>query len=221
MKNRKQIQRMVGIATLVAIAVVLQLIATYMPKLPGGISPTLALIPIVVGAILYGPLGGAILGTAVGVIVIVDPQTLTFFMPHNPAATIILCLLKTGLAGFCAGWIFKLLYKKNVLLAVILASIIVPIINTSLFTLGAVLFFGDVYGGGGFSIVLATIIGIIWLNFIVEFAINSLLSPAVLRIVRIIARNYNIGISFNAGAIYSEEEMAEALNTSSVVEQEK
>ncbi|MDE5715548.1 MAG: ECF transporter S component [Anaeroplasmataceae bacterium] len=217
MKNSKRIQRMVGIASLVAIVVVLQLIATYMPKLPGGISPTLALIPIVVGAILYGPLGGAILGAAMGIMVIVDPQTLAVFMPHNPAATIILCLLKSAVAGAVAGLIFKVLYKKNVLLAVVLASICVPIINTSLFTVGVLMFFGDIYGGGGAGVVLATLVGLIWVNFIVEFAINSILSPVVHRIVRIIARNYNIGANFNVGAIYSSEELEENFN--SVVEE--
>ncbi len=209
MKNSKKIQRMVGIASLVAIVVVLQLIATYMPKLPGGISPTLALIPIVVGAILYGPVGGIILGAAMGVMVIVDPQTLAVFMPHNPAATIILCILKTAVAGGVAGLIFKLLYKKNVLVAVILASISVPILNTSLFTVGVLMFFGDIYGGGGARAVLATLIGLIWVNFIVEFAINSFLSPVVHRIIRIIARNYTVGANFNVGAIYTEDELEE------------
>ncbi|MDE6584640.1 MAG: ECF transporter S component [Anaeroplasmataceae bacterium] len=208
MKNSLRIKRLVGISSLAAVVVVLQLIATYMPKLPGGVTFTLALIPIVIGAILYGPSGGAILGAVMGVIVIVDPATLTVFMPHNPAATIILCLLKTATAGAVSGLFFKLLHKKNLYVAVILATIVVPIINTTLFSLGAWLFFGDIYGGGSMSVIFVTILTAIWLNFIIEFAINVILAPIVLRIVRIVTKNYNIGCSFD---LEDEEIVEEAV----------
>ena len=46
--NSQKIKRMVGIASLAAVVVVLQLIANYIPG-PGGVSITLALIPLVIG----------------------------------------------------------------------------------------------------------------------------------------------------------------------------
>lgn len=215
MKNSLKIKRLVGIASLAAVVIVLQLIATYLPftKLFGGtISITLALIPIVVGAILYGPAGGAILGAVMGVMVIVDPSTLSVFMPHNPAATIILCLLKSAAAGAVSGLLFKVLYKKNFVLAVVLAAVSVPVINTGLFTIGAVLFFSDIYGAQGFS-AFGVIIGLIWVNFLIEMAVNSILSPAVLQIVRVTSRNYNIGCTFDL-----EEKEIEIENTEEVLD---
>ena len=43
-------------------------------------------------------------------------------------------------------------------------------------------------------ILFITMIGI---NFIIEFIVNSLLSPAVTSIVKIAANNYNIGTSLD------------------------
>ena len=196
MKNNLQIKKMVGLASLAAIVIVLQLIASYLPFKFFGVSITLALIPIAVGAILYGPKGGAVLGFVLGIMVIVDPSTLAVFMPHNPFMTIVLCLLKTTLAGFVSGILFKVLYKKNFVIAAGLASIIVPIVNTLTFTLGALLFFKDIYGPTGLEALLA-IIGVIWLNFVVEMAVNTLLAPVVVQVVRIASRNFDLGISLN------------------------
>ena len=64
MKNGK-IKRMVGMAFLIAMIIVLQLIGGIIPPI-GGVSISLVLIPIVVGAAVFGPSGGAILGAARG-----------------------------------------------------------------------------------------------------------------------------------------------------------
>ena len=56
MNNSRKIRRMVGLAALASMIVVLQLISNYIQF--GPVSITLALIPNVVGAILYGPKGG-------------------------------------------------------------------------------------------------------------------------------------------------------------------
>ena len=53
-KNQKAIKKLVGIATLTALVVGLQFLSNYVSF--GSISITLALIPIAMGAILYGPL---------------------------------------------------------------------------------------------------------------------------------------------------------------------
>ena len=121
-KNSQLIKKLVGLATLTALVFVLQFWSASIKF--GSVSITLALVPIAMGAILYGPLAGLFLGAFMGVIVIADPATQSVFMSVNPAATIFLCLLKTGLAGLIAGFIFKLfahfakktasLKKKNI-----------------------------------------------------------------------------------------------------------
>lgn len=191
MKNSKNIKKLVGIASLAAVVVVLQLLANYIAI--GNVSITLALIPIVVGAILYGPLAGTILGCVMGLMAMIAPSTIAFFMPHNPVATIILCLLKAGLAGAVSGWIFKLLSKKNFVLAIILASIACPIVNTGIFLIGGGLFFAGVYGASNALSAFGIIFVGIWMNFVIEFIVNSLLSPAVISIVKVAFRNFDLG----------------------------
>ena len=191
--NKKSIKRMVGIATLSAIVVVLQLIANYIPG-PGGVSFTLALIPLVIGSIIYGLTGGAILGVIMGGIILTAPST-SSFLNVNPIVTVILCLVKTGAAGAVSGLVFKLLKKYNLYAAVIVSSIIAPIINTGLFSIGCMLFYMETLtewagGSDAISYLFLTMIGV---NFIVEFAINSILSPTVMYIIKIISKNFNIG----------------------------
>ena len=91
----------------------------------GPVSITLSLFPIAVGAMLYGPFGGLFLGLVNGVIVLTAPSTISFFFAYSPVGTIAICLLKTGLAGFVAGWIFKL-YKKDVKAEFVAALIVLP-----------------------------------------------------------------------------------------------
>ena len=203
---------MVGIASLAAITVVLQVIANYITF--GPVSITLALIPLVIGAILYGPWAGAFLGALMGAIILTAPSTGSF-LAINPFLTILICLVKTGVAGMVSGFIFKALYKKNLTLAVILAAVAAPIVNTGLFAIGCMAFFWKTlqeWAGGSNTVgfLFLTLIGI---NFIIEFAVNSILSPSIVYIVRIISRNYNIGANFNAGAVYNDEEIDKKIDT--------
>lgn len=217
MKNRKQIQRMVGIASLAAITAVLQVIANYITF--GPVSITLALIPLVIGAILYGPWAGAGLGALMGAIILTAPSTGSF-LAINPFLTVVICLIKTSVAGIVSGFIFKSLYKKNLTIAVVLAAIAAPIVNTGLFALGCMAFFWQTLQewAGGTNTLGFLFLTMIGTNFLIEFAVNSILSPSIVYIVRIISRNYNIGINFNAGAIYSDDEISEAIEVKPVVE---
>ena len=155
MTNSQRVKKLVGLATLTALVVGLQFLSNYVSF--GSISITLALIPIAMGAILYGPLAGLFLGAVMGAIVIAAPSTQAVFMPVNPAATIILCLLKTAIAGLVSGLLFKLfafiakkqkdVKKKKILFAagIIVAALVVPVINTGLFIVGASIFFMEAY----------------------------------------------------------------------------
>lgn len=200
MKNSIRIKRMVGIASLAAIVAVLQLIANYITI--GNVSITLALTPLVIGAILYGPKGGAILGAIMGLIVLTAPSTSTF-LSINPFATVVLCILKSSIAGCVAGFVFKWICKKNFHVAVVVAAIVAPIVNTGLFAIGMLLFFmptlqamaGSADGGVVLSTLFLTVIGF---NFVIEFVVNIVLSPSMTYIVNVISNNYNLGQSFNS-----------------------
>ena len=208
MNNSLKVKRLVGVASLAAIVVVLQLIANYITI--GTINITLALIPIVVGAIIYGPLVGFGLGALMGIVVLTAPST-QGFLNVNPFVTILLCVLKTGIAGLVSGFLFKIINKKNFYAAIVVATLIVPVINTGLFILGSALFFQTVFGAESFSGALPVIIGVVFgTNFAIEFTLNVVLSPVVATVVRVLARNYNLGFSLDYKEEIDSQEIVEA-----------
>ena len=188
MKNAFKIttKTITGTALLTAIELILIVVSNYVKIM--AINLNLALVPIALGAMLFGPLSGLFIGLVNGLVTIFAPDTLAFFMPVNPVVTVFLCLLKTGLAGFLCGLIYypfknaKTNGKKIV--GSILASISVPLINTLLFTAGCFMFFYGPYSDlarkngytDTFYFFITLVVGI---NFIFEFSISLLVSPSI------------------------------------------
>ena len=192
MKN-DSVKKITGVAILIAIEVVLQVIGNYLAL--GPININLALIPIALCAIMYGPLAGALIGLMNGLVVLFSPSTQALFFVYAPFATIVVCLLKCSLAGLVSGLVYKLLKNKNDLVAVVLASLLVPVINTGLFTLGAMTILSNAveiaqstfkYGDMNFYAFLFLIF-IGW-NFVFEFGITALLSPTINKVINIIKK---------------------------------
>lgn len=186
MEKKFDTKTIAGLGVLTALVVVLQLFSNYVQF--GTVSITLALIPVVVGACIYGPLGGLFLGLVQGAIVIVAPSTLASFMPINAFATVFTCLLKSALAGLGSAFAFKLLKNKNLYAASIVAAIVAPIINTGVFTICAFTMFLDTlksWCGDGNDLIVWYLTMMIGINFIIEFAVNSLLSPVVYQVYNI------------------------------------
>ncbi len=182
MKNTKT-QKIVGIGLFTAIVVALQLLAASIKF--GPFSITLVLAPIVIGAALYGVGAGAWLGAAFGVSVLISGDAAAF-MTINPAGTVVTVLLKGILAGLVAGLIYKALEKTNKTVAVVLAGIACPIVNTGIFLAGCYLFFQEwlvsVFGTTGFATVVT---GLVSVNFAVELGINMVLASVIVRIIDI------------------------------------
>ncbi len=175
------IRRMVGVAILAAIVVVLQSVGSFIRF--GSVSVSLVLIPIVVGAAMYGPSAGAVLGGVFSIVVLLQPDT-AFFYGVSFGGTVITVLSKGILAGWFSGLIFKALSHKNMWLAVILAAVVCPVVNTGLFALGSRLFFWSAYaemGGGNAMMILMTVM--IGFNFIAELAANIICAPVIVRIL--------------------------------------
>ncbi|WP_308619121.1 ECF transporter S component [uncultured Eubacterium sp.] len=182
MKNTKT-QKIVGIGLFTAIIVALQLLAASIKF--GPFSITLVLAPIVIGAALYGIGAGAWLGVAFGVSVLISGDSAAF-MTINPAGTVVTVLLKGMLAGLVAGLIYKALESKNKTVAVVLAGIACPIVNTGIFLAGCYLFFQEwlvsVFGTTGFATVVT---GLVSVNFAVELGINMVLASVIVRVIDI------------------------------------
>ncbi len=199
--TNQKILRMVQLAMLVALIFVMQYIGTLAstPLRAVGIEFSFVLIPIVVGAFLLGPVEGAILGLVFGVMTVVltvtAPGTMTFILfEDSPVLYCLVAIVKAVAAGLGSGLIYrgldKLFKGKYIYLRTVLASATAPIINTGIFLLGMVCFFGNTISekwAGGQS-VFVFLITLIWLNFVIEFGINIILSPAIVRIVDVVGK---------------------------------
>ena len=201
MKNKERIQTITGLSILIGLAIALTFLSNYIPT--GVVNINLVLIVIVIAACIYGPIGGAVIGFVNGVIMIFAPGTLTVFMPYNPLVTILLCITKTTVAGIVSGLIFKLLSKKKDFLASVLSSIVVPIVNTGIFIIGATLFFLNIeFWQGSFTKMITSILTI---NFLIEFVSIVILSPAIYRIIKVITTKMNENRASAEKEAYEEE----------------
>lgn len=194
---KQKTMRLVQLALLSAIIILLQQIVI---PLPGGLSLSLVLVPIVVGAVLYGPGAGALLGGVFGVMVSImaiqgQLGLLTNMMvAHNPVLTVLVCLLKGIGAGLVAGLIAKA-FVKHRFLGILLAAAAAPIVNTGIFLTGMLTVFRGVmmeFAGGlgmaGTSALYFAVVILVGVNFIVEFAANLILSPAIASIVKAVKK---------------------------------
>ncbi len=179
---------------LAAFVVVLQIFGSYFKI--GAVQFSFVLVPIVLGSILTGAIGGAILGFLFGLITLimgivgVDQFTFILFSDH-PFLTILTCIVKATAAGYLSGLIYSLVSKKNKTAAVFSAAAIAPIANTSLFIIGA-LFMSDTltanFVQSGTSVMYFLIIGCAGVNFLVELAINLLFAPTIYRIIKVVKK---------------------------------
>ena len=100
MNNREKTRKLTGVAIFTALVIVLQLLGSFIKF--GPFSVSLTLIPIVVGAALYGSAAGAWLGFVFGVVVLVSGDAAPF-LAVSVAGTVFTVLVKGALAGFIAG----------------------------------------------------------------------------------------------------------------------
>ncbi len=183
--TKKQIRDLTYLAIFTAIVFVLQLLSFLMrgPMF----SLTFVLVPIVIAVAICGFKAGPWLGLVFGIAVLVTGDA-NAFLSFKPGATVFLVLLKGVLAGICAALVYKALEKKNKYLAVILAAITAPIVNTGVFFIGCLMFFKDLvltWFPASQNAALAIITGLIGINFIIEVAVNLILVPTIYRIIEI------------------------------------
>ena len=181
LKGKINTNTIIGLGLLTAIVVVMQFIS--MGLRFGTFSITLTLIPIVVGSALYG------WGSGVTVLLTGDAN---LFLAVNIPGTIITVILKGTLAGAAAGFVYKLISKKNQIAAVIVSAVVAPVVNTGIFVLGSYVFFFDYLSGlaEGTNLFVFILVGLVGINFFIELGINLVLNPAILQIIRIGKKNF-------------------------------
>lgn len=195
MKNTN-ISRMVQLAILLAVVIVLQ--CFFGSIVIGTTSFSVVLVPIVIGAIVLGPAAGAFLGFAFGMVVLIygisgqDFFTNLLFQSH-PVFTAVICIGKGAAAGWGAGMVYKLLAKLSSFWGSVAAAAAAPILNTGLFILGSLTLVQDTLQAnlatfGADNLVVFLVIGCAGVNFLVEFCVNLILSPAIFRVVTVVKK---------------------------------
>lgn len=183
----KKTMMIVVMGLLTAIVVVLQIFASGIWLNPTTCI-TLVLAPTIVGAALYGWKAGAWLGAVFSAVVLISGQA-SFFMAMSIPGTIITVMLKGTLAGIAGGAMYRLVEKKNRIAAVVAAGIVTPLVNTGVYILGCLIFFNDYLqtgaaadGRGMFAYIIFAMVG---MNFVIELAINLVLSSAIVLILNL------------------------------------
>ncbi len=196
--NRQKTRRMTEIGFLIALIVVLQTISALLVKF-GFFSISLTLVPIVIGGFLMGPATGALLGGVFGVITFLfcavglDGGGAILFAA-NPFLCGVICLVKAILAGWLAALLYRFARKKNdpdvrpkrFIAFSALSAGLCPFVNTLIFCLGMTLFFKDVLysWAGDTDVAYYMLTGLVGVNFLIEFCINVVLCPLLVRNLR-------------------------------------
>ena len=195
-KNHERIKRMTALALLTAIVVVLQLVGSSFHI--GPIPFSLVLVPIVIGAIVFGPAAGAFLGAVFGVIALSGGISGTDWFTaalwnFSPFWTAMTCLVKGALCGAVSGWVYRAL-QKRVTLGCIVSALVCPVVNTGVFALSMLTVMrgglmkiaaDNAWGSNVLTVLFVVVIGV---NFFVELGINAVLSAAIARIVKAIVK---------------------------------
>ena len=171
-------------AVLTALVVVLQLLGSFIKLGPFSIS--LVLIPIVLGAATCGKGVGAWLGLTFGVTVLLSGDAAAFLAVNVPG-TIITVLAKGTLCGLCAGILYDLIKGRSKYVAVAVSAIICPVVNTGAFLLGCFAFFMPTITewAGSQAVAEYIIFVLVGANFLVELAVNVVLSPVIVRLINV------------------------------------
>ncbi len=190
-KKAMSTKDLVMYAALTAIVIILQLMGSFIKLGPFSIS--LVLVPIVIGTALLGVKAGGWLGFIFGLTVLISGDAAAFLAVHIPG-TILTVLLKGILAGLITGLVYRLVRPHGLYLAIIVSAVACPVVNTGVFLIGCSIFFMDTVRAWatsfGFESAGSYIIyGLVGGNFLFEMLINIILSPAIVRLLKL--KNYN------------------------------
>ena len=158
----------------------------------GPLAITFNMIPVAIGAILLGPVGGGILGfvfgmtsflQAAGVMGVSPLGTLLF--AENPFFTFIVCVVARTLDGVIIGFVCKGMSKaiKNKIPVYGVTGFLAAALNTVLFMGALVIFFSDFLVEKGFwangKNVIVFIAGFVGVNALVEMGVATVLTAII------------------------------------------
>jgi uncharacterized membrane protein len=187
-KSRIETGKMVRLAVLAAILIIMG----YTPLgylRAGPVSITFNMIPVVIGAIVLGPAGGAILGAVFGLTSFsqcfgADPFGV-MLLNFNPVMTFVMCVIPRVLAGWLPGLIHKALVKGGKVPATVSAGVTClagSLLNTIFFVSALLLLFSqtaviaEAFGTNNVGTIIAILVTS---NALIEAAVCTVAGAAV------------------------------------------
>ena len=196
--NSVKIRKMVILAMLTAVILIMTFTPLGYLKLPF-VEISFLMLPVALGAILLGPVAGAILGTVFGITSFIQcfgaSALGVMLLSINPFLTFLVCVPTRILAGWLTGLVFQAIYRaeakreKKHMLSFGAASLCAPIFNTLFFmgTLTACFYQTDYIQGFvktlGAANPIMFIILFAGINAAVEIAVGFLVGSVITKAV--------------------------------------
>ncbi len=164
----------------------------------GQIAITFLVVPVCIGAILCGPIGGLYLGCVFGLTSLIQCFTTDPFgqalLSINPFFTAIVCIVPRALVGLFTGLIFKGLSKalNNSIFSYIITGLCASLLNTVLFLTFLFVFFSHTEYLQSYlqssNLIIAAIL-FAGINAVVELFVNGLISTVLSKWLCILVKN--------------------------------
>ena len=185
--NHDKILKMTQLAILTALIFIMTFTPLGYFKV-GIVDITFLMIPVAIGAIITGPIGGLFLGTMFGLSSFFTCFGFSAFgtalFGIDPLLTFITCLIPRMLMGYLVGLVFKGVQKidKTKTVSFFVASLSGAVINTALFVLFLVLLFGnnaDVLALFQTDTFVGIIVGLITVNALIEAGVSLVVGGSI------------------------------------------
>lgn len=157
----------------------------------GVVKMTFIMVPVAVGAITLGEKSGAFLGLVFGITSFMQCFGLDLFgttlFGINPVYTFIMCIVPRVLMGYLCGVIYKLIARKKKKFALVFASFLAPVLNTTFFMSLLLLFFGEsdyIMGIRNGAELLPFLVAFVGLNGVMEIVTTTVIAPPVASVVK-------------------------------------
>lgn len=188
---------------LLGVLLAIELILTFTPLglIPlGFMNATTLHIPVIIGAIFLGPIGGGILGASFGILSVITntirPNITSFvFSPFITISStsgnftsLIIAIVPRILIGVVAYYAYQLAGNicKNKVVAYSIAGIVGSLTNTILVMGGIYIFFGQAYAaakGLTYDALLGVIMGIVGVNGVPEAIVAAIIVATICKIL--------------------------------------
>ena len=157
----------------------------------GVVKMTFIMVPVAVGAITLGEKSGAFLGLVFGITSFMQCFGLDLFgttlFGINPVYTFIMCIVPRVLMGYLCGVVYKLIARKKKKFALVFASFLAPVLNTTFFMSLLLLFFGKsdyIMGIRNGAELLPFLVAFVGLNGVMEIVTTTIIAPPVASAVK-------------------------------------